>query len=192
MKNAIGLILLMMLGTSHSATMTSATFTMYENTGQIVPFDLSSVAPVTGSIGDGVWSISSIPTFLFSSSTTHNGTTFGPGTYAIDTIEGGIYNFTVGEGQLGGHILWDWSVTTDIDIVNVWDVSTVAGVTTYTSTDIDGDGIAGIGFIDSTFASVPFAANFDFSTTTVPIPAAVWLFGSGLLGLIGMARRKKV
>jgi len=25
----------------------------------------------------------------------------------------------------------------------------------------------------------------------IPIPAAVWLFGSGLLGLIGMARRKK-
>jgi len=24
----------------------------------------------------------------------------------------------------------------------------------------------------------------------VPIPAAVWLFGSGLLGLIGVARRK--
>jgi hypothetical protein len=27
--------------------------------------------------------------------------------------------------------------------------------------------------------------------TVVPIPAAVWLFGSGLLGLVGMARRKK-
>jgi hypothetical protein len=25
----------------------------------------------------------------------------------------------------------------------------------------------------------------------VPIPAAVWLFGSGLIGLIGAARRKK-
>ena len=27
--------------------------------------------------------------------------------------------------------------------------------------------------------------------SSVPVPAAVWLFGSGLLGLIGMARRKK-
>ncbi len=26
----------------------------------------------------------------------------------------------------------------------------------------------------------------------VPVPAAVWLFGSGLAGLIGFARRKKV
>lgn len=28
--------------------------------------------------------------------------------------------------------------------------------------------------------------------SAVPIPAAVWLFGSGLIGLIGIARRKKV
>lgn len=31
----------------------------------------------------------------------------------------------------------------------------------------------------------------DQSPAAVPIPAAVWLFGSGLLGLIGVARRKK-
>jgi hypothetical protein len=28
-------------------------------------------------------------------------------------------------------------------------------------------------------------------TNAVPIPPALWLFGSGLLGLIGIARRKK-
>jgi hypothetical protein len=28
--------------------------------------------------------------------------------------------------------------------------------------------------------------------SAIPVPAAVWLFGSGLLGLVGMARRKKV
>ena len=34
--------------------------------------------------------------------------------------------------------------------------------------------------------------NLDSVTSTVvPVPAAVWLFGSGLLGLIGIARRKK-
>jgi hypothetical protein len=27
--------------------------------------------------------------------------------------------------------------------------------------------------------------------SVVPLPAAVWLFGGGLLGLVGMARRKK-
>ena len=31
-----------------------------------------------------------------------------------------------------------------------------------------------------------------FVNTLVPVPAAVWLFGSGLIGLAGFARRKKV
>ncbi len=32
--------------------------------------------------------------------------------------------------------------------------------------------------------------NVEFTASAVPIPAAVWLFGSGLIGLVGMARRK--
>lgn len=35
------------------------------------------------------------------------------------------------------------------------------------------------------------ATGFLTSVTVVPIPPAVWLFGSGLIGLIGIARRKK-
>lgn len=46
---------------------------------------------------------------------------------------------------------------------------------------------------------VDFALSADSSVgisgfvqqTVVPVPAAVWLFGSGLIGLVGMARRKK-
>ena len=48
---------------------------------------------------------------------------------------------------------------------------------------------------DATTGDVTEAANrsgtIDFAVATVPVPAAVWLFGSGLLGLIGVARRKK-
>ncbi len=33
--------------------------------------------------------------------------------------------------------------------------------------------------------------EFDLTVTPIPIPAAVWLFGSGLLGLIGFSKRKK-
>jgi len=33
--------------------------------------------------------------------------------------------------------------------------------------------------------------DFAFRISAVPIPAAVWLFGSGLIGLVGVARRKK-
>lgn len=45
------------------------------------------------------------------------------------------------------------------------------------------------------FDSNGIGANYEItsvsSVTTVPVPAAAWLFGSGLLGLIGIARRKK-
>ena len=80
----------------------------------------------------------------------------------------------------------------------------------------DGSGIGGIPMWDGPFASNN--ANFDITLLTmtnpdagytiapncsfgidcsgggtpeVPVPAAVWLFGSGLLGLVGVARRKK-
>ena len=47
-----------------------------------------------------------------------------------------------------------------------------------------------IGFSLSANSSVGMSGFV--SQTVVPVPAAVWLFGSGLLGLIGIARRKKV
>jgi len=57
------------------------------------------------------------------------------------------------------------------------------------------DGIGGSPMIDGPFAG--FNANFDItamhysSFDVIPIPSAVWLFGSGLVGLAGLARRKK-
>lgn len=39
--------------------------------------------------------------------------------------------------------------------------------------------------------SAPYQ-EFTLYTSTIPVPAAAWLFGSGLIGLVGLARRKKV
>jgi hypothetical protein len=36
-----------------------------------------------------------------------------------------------------------------------------------------------------------FVDSYGAGEAVVPVPAAVWLFGSGLLGLVGVARRKK-
>lgn len=36
-----------------------------------------------------------------------------------------------------------------------------------------------------------YALSSELTVSAVPVPAAIWLFGSGLLGLVGMARRKK-
>ena len=39
--------------------------------------------------------------------------------------------------------------------------------------------------------AVAFAVGAAMNTAPVPVPAAVWLFGSGLLGLVGVARRRR-
>ena len=172
-----------------SSTMTSATFAMYDGTGGYV----GGASDVTGAIGDGAWSVASATPFFGQLWTAHSGTTFGPGTYSIATVQGGTYTgIQVGAGQVGGHILFNWGVVADIDVVNVWNVDASGN---YTSTDVIAgnpagpDGILGLGMIDGAFAG--FNANFDFNAPAVPVPAAVWLFGSGLLGLVGVARRRK-
>jgi len=47
---------------------------------------------------------------------------------------------------------------------------------------------------ESTAATWTFSAqtgsSYSMSITAVPLPAAVWLFGSGLIGLVGLARKK--
>lgn len=73
--------------------------------------------------------------------------------------------------------------------------NTASTVFSLVSTDNNGDGTLGVPMA----AGGPFAgnnANFNLkgavvALAPVPVPAAVWLFGSGLLGLVGIARRKK-
>lgn len=54
----------------------------------------------------------------------------------------------------------------------------------------------GVILFGGTYSSISWASTnenwYGFTVgTAVPVPAAVWLFGSGLLGLVGIARRKK-
>ena len=77
---------------------------------------------------------------------------------------------------------YDWDYST-----NNWDIIFSGNRHT--------DGIAGIAVDNGPFPG--FSINLDIHTMTgivvapVPVPAAVWLFGSGLIGLIGVAKRKK-
>jgi len=43
----------------------------------------------------------------------------------------------------------------------------------------------------SNFGGVHYDINIAGTISAVPVPAAVWLFGSGLVGLAGVARRRK-
>lgn len=47
-------------------------------------------------------------------------------------------------------------------------------------------------FASAEFGSALFRSSAVSGGGVVPVPAAVWLFGSGLIGLVGIARRKQV
>ncbi len=160
----------------------------------------------------------------------HDIRVFGPGSYSFDSgctvaelqatgckagtgaaaNPGPTISMTVDPGQFGVHMLFDYSTTSNIDVVNVWDVDAVwdqhgdvnprnqlhdgqAGLapdpaTTWelVSTDDDGDGINGIPMVDGPF--VDFSANFNLSPAgAAPAPdpysgtAIDTKLGSGLL-----------
>jgi len=53
----------------------------------------------------------------------------------------------------------------------------------YSATVPDGD--------PSNFGNTQYLLSLTGTVSAVPVPAAVWLFGSGLIGLAGVARRRK-
>ena len=179
----------------------------------------------------------------------HDIQVFVPGTYSFDTSlgggnpESGTLTATVGAGQIGMHMLFDWGGNYNIDVFVIASpnaifgsgllystVSTAGGAlkcsSSFTGTivqnclfdgggtgtagaptkdqvwmlasvDGNGDGIMGIPMADGgPFAG--FNANFNANMTAtldpmplIPVPAAAWLLGSGLMGLMAAARRRK-
>jgi len=113
---------------------------------------------------------------------------WGSGTYNFDSIGDSVtsgvnISMTVNLGQVGMHFLSDWNGNTDIDVLNVFNISHVNGDTTYIPTVVDGNGIVGFAMVDGPFQGTDMATSFVVAT---PVPAAVWLFGSGLLVLAGV------
>lgn len=116
------------------------------------------------------------------------------GEYACNT---GGKQCSTGQLVYGGDLTsFGWSGTAGIlefTIANLsgWALDTWLGGDQSTRTEHLMLNIAGgfdLGGVSSVKAFTATADGF----AVVPVPAAVWLFGSGLIGLVGLARRKRV
>ncbi|UCB53799.1 MAG: VPLPA-CTERM sorting domain-containing protein [Thiotrichales bacterium] len=128
----------------------------------------------------------------------------------------GDFQLRANEGPVGNSLLVDYTTGAlnppqAFTYSNLWEFlidATVGSVVTYDSlmqTDINGTafdpGVTGTNLMsfDATIAFSHAPGYEDLVLTTdsgapvspIPVPAAVWLFGSGLIGLIGIARRSK-
>lgn len=181
-------------------------FNMYDPDGAYV----GGATNVTGFIDftTNTWNVASTTAFFGLKWTASGGTLFGPGTYTVaingdgsNELSGdpatplangdGFYSFTVGAGQVGGNINFAWGSSTGIDVFQVWNVTNNGnGTYTYTSADVEGDGILGARMVDGAFPG--FSANFNFTSTAAPVPEAS-TYGMMLagLGLVGFAVRRR-
>lgn len=105
--------------------------------------------------------------------------------FTFDTAQADVTEFTIGGGSNNASV--DVSV---FDIDGNWLITETTD--RFWTSDIT---ITGVGSIGSVEVSLLESAIQSMSVTyqpvsAVPVPAAVWLFGSGVIGLAAVARRR--
>lgn len=191
-------------------TISASNFTMVDPVGTIVggstdvagTFDDSMICTdVACTLVNGM-TVTSSQNFFGSPWTAHDIRVFGPGTYTFDSFcsaaqiaagttscgGGAPLTLVVGPGQLGGHMLFNWSSSTDIDVIIQWDLNGAfgspifagvpavhAGTDIWNLVSVDGsgdtngitqpDGLRGYRMVDGPF--INFNANFNLNMSPV-------------------------
>ena len=122
---------------------------------------------------------------------------FDAGTITIQnsaTFYGSVWTaagvtFTDTGTSYDGNMTFSWSANPSIPVVSSWDVNDPGAGSGSPPTATVTVNSATILATSSAFPG--FQPFFAGRLTQVPVPAAVWLFGSGLLGLVGVARRRR-
>ena len=119
---------------------------------------------------------------------THSSTITWAGGTSTGAIGAFTYTFHLTGNQVAAGTYFDWNTNLGIPILTIFDCPVSGGgACTGNTLPMVTNPFPGAqpGFNGSTLDDFPISGG-----SPVPIPAAVWLFGSGLLGLIGLVRRK--
>jgi hypothetical protein len=200
-KKILSMALVFLASASQAAPVDfTALFEVYDPSGVLIHSD----SDVTGLFdwNSGFVSAQSSKDFLGSSWTTTGIASFGTGTHTVSTDDstmggesGPDVTFTVPSGGpfgtiFGGQLKWSSGVFTGVDIIGIWDLQGTVESPLLVAQDVDGDTVPGFRLVDSPLQG--FSMNLtNVSLGAVPVPASAWLFGSGLIGLLGVASSKQ-
>ena len=140
-KSAVSAAVLLALGigNAYGSTSINNNFTMLGGTGGITGGNNDTVFTWDGTFKNAVVtdgtsnaSLSSVTPFFGKIWTAHHINVYGPGTYVFDTTcpvgnpscgsgtNDQKYALTVPTGYVGAHMLFDWSTSSNIDVVQLW------------------------------------------------------------------------
>ena len=89
-----------------------------------------------------------------------------------------------------GNMTFSWSVNPSIPVFSSWDVM-ASGSAPGQVSDTAVVAVNNATILPTSSAFPGFHPNFSGSLQKVPVPAHVWLMGSGLIGLVGVSRRRR-
>jgi hypothetical protein len=116
--------------------------------------------PLTGDYDASAGTLSFDPIFFIGSDVVTNSVELLPvGTHIRSDGFGGTISATVGPGQLGAYVIFEWSFNV-FPTFMVWDVAGPVSSQLFTPVDSDGDGIPGHAFVGGPFPG--FTGIFEF------------------------------
>ena len=167
----------------HAATLSFSSASVTANVGDLITLDVLMDFTGDPTVGGGT------DIFYDASVLSFQGFDFGTTTLSLDTdfnrTPDGLTNELEGLafGNFGGLSGPGTIGTLTFQAIAVGDITLSMAVT---------DNLLAGGDFTSATTFGPQVVSFGTADVSiVPVPAAVWLFGSGLIGLVGVARRKK-